>query len=211
MKRILLVDSHPVFRRGAKEVLTEDLGRTMFGEAGDAKEGLERLREQSWDLVLLGIVLTGRTGLELLEETAGWERRPPVLVVSMCPEAQYAKAALRMGACGFVTKTSSAEELARAVRKVLRGGKYISEALAEALAADLATGRDRPREQMLSGREMAVLRGLARGDTVKGLAADMGISAKTVGTFRVRLLRKLGLKTNAELTQYAMVEHLMVD
>lgn len=205
MTRILLVDDHAVVRRGVRQVLAEEMGGSLeFGEAGTPAEALALVEAQPWDLVLLDISLPGRGGLDTLRELKRLRPALPVLVLSMHAEEQYAVRTLRAGASGYVRKDSAPAELVRAARKVLAGGTHVSEAVADALARAVSTAAGRPLHEALSDRELEVLRRLAVGRTVKEIAGELHLSEKTISTYRTRLLRKMNMRTNAELTQYAL-------
>jgi two-component system invasion response regulator UvrY len=209
MTRVLLVDDHAVVRRGVRHILTEALGDVSFGEAGKPSEALEKLEHESWDVVVLDISLPGRGGVDALRDMKRLRPKVPVLVLSMHSEEHYALRALRAGAAGYVNKEGAAEELAGAVRKVLTGGTHVSARLAETLAKNLRTGSSRPMHELLSDRELEVLRGLAAGKTVKEISAELALSEKTVSTYRTRLLEKMQMRSNADLIQYALHEGLV--
>jgi len=209
MKRILLVDDHEVVRDGVRRILDKQPGATTFGEAGTAPEALELVREQDWDVVLLDISLGGRDGLEVLKEIKQLRPRLPVLILSMHSEELFARRALKAGAAGYVTKGSPRAELAQAVDEVIKGGVYVSPTLAEKLVLDLREGTDRPPHETLSDREFEVLRLIASGKTVGEIADILSLSAGTISTYRARILEKMGMKTNAELTHYAIQNKLV--
>lgn len=205
--RILLVDDHQVVRRGLMQMLAEEFAPVEFGEAGSAAEALEQVWHADWDLVILDINLPGRSGLDVLAELGA---RPPVLMLSMVPEEEYALRALRKGAMGYLGKQTVAEELIAGVRKILAGGRYISPTLAERLAANLAGDRNEEPHHQLSDRELQVLQLIARGHSVKEIAEALSLSEKTIFTYRDRLRCKLGLKGDVELARYAL-GHGLVD
>lgn len=209
MKRILLVDDHEVVRDGVRRILDKQPGATTFGEAGTAPEALELVREQDWDVVLLDISLGGRDGLEVLKEIKHLRPRLPVLILSMHSEELFARRALKAGAAGYVTKGSPRAELAQAVDEVIKGGVYVSPTLAEKLVLDLREGTGRPPHETLSDREFEVLRLIASGKTVGEIADILSLSAGTISTYRARILEKMGMKTNAELTHYAIQNKLV--
>jgi DNA-binding NarL/FixJ family response regulator len=209
MKRILLVDDHEVVRDGVRRILDKQPGATTFGEAGTAPEALELVREHDWDVVLLDISLGGRDGLEVLKEIKQLRPRLPVLILSMHSEELFARRALKAGAAGYVTKGSPRAELAQAVDEVIKGGVYVSPTLAEKLVLDLREGTDRPPHETLSDREFEVLRLIASGKTVGEIADILSLSAGTISTYRARILEKMGMKTNAELTHYAIQNKLV--
>jgi two-component system, NarL family, invasion response regulator UvrY len=207
--RILIADDHAVFRRGLRETLGEAFSRVTFGEAKTAQETLDCVGRQDWDVVILDISMPGKSGLDILDDLHRLRPRLPVLLLSMHPEEQYARRALKSGAAGYLTKESVPEELMVAVRRVHAGGRYISATLAERLAFDLRRGADTPVHELLSGREFQVLRMIASGRTVKQIADEIALSVKTVSTYRARILEKTGMKTNAELIRYALQTQLV--
>jgi len=209
MKRILIVDDHEVVRDGVKRILDKPSGATMFGEASTASEALELAQEQDWDVVVLDLSLGGRDGLEVLKELKRIRPRLPVLILSMHAEEFFARRALKAGASGYITKNSRRAELAGAVDKVIGGGIYISPALAEKLVIDLRKDTDRPPHETLSDREFEVLRLIASGKTVGEAADILSLSVATISTYRARILEKMGMKTNAELTRYAIQARLV--
>jgi DNA-binding NarL/FixJ family response regulator len=209
MIRILLADDHAIVRRGLKETLEDELGRVVFGEAENGQQVLAQLSKQPWDLVLLDINMEGRSGLDVLEEMRKVRPRPPVLILSMYPEAEFAVRALKQGAAGYLNKQSAPEELVVAVKQVLAGGRYISAAVADRLAADLQRGAEPLPHESLSPREFQVMRMIAMGKTLKEIADELSISAKTVGTYHTRLLEKMGMKSDIELTRYALTRKLV--
>src|SRR6266581_371263 len=202
--RVLIADDHAVFRRGLRETLAEAFSRVTFGEAKTAQETLEHVRRQDWDLVILDISMPGKSGLDILDDLKRLRPKVPVLFLSMHPEEQYAKRALKAGAAGYLTKESVPEELKTAVKRVLGGGRYVSATLADKLAYDLRGGTDVPVHELLSDREFQVLRMVASGKTIKQIAGEISLSVKTVSTYRSRILEKTGLKTTAELIRYAL-------
>lgn len=209
MIHILIADDHPLVRRGVRNLLEETFASVEVGEAADGPETLEKVRQRQWDLVILDIGLPGRPGLEVLSDLKTLTHRPPVIIQSMYPEEQYAVRALKAGAAGYLTKQSASEELIAAVRKVLRGGRYITASLAERLASDLTRDCSRPPHELLSNRELSVLYLLASGKTVKQTAAELTLSVKTISTYRSRILKKTGLSSTADLIRYCLEQNLM--
>jgi DNA-binding NarL/FixJ family response regulator len=207
--RVLIADDHAVFRRGLRETLSETFSKLTFGEAKTAQETVESVKRQDWEIVILDISMPGKSGLDILDDLKRLRPRLPVLLLSMHPEEQYAKRALKAGASGYLTKDSVPEELKLAVRRVLTGGRYVSSAMAERLAYDLREGADKPAHELLSDREFQVLRMIASGKTVKQIASEISLSVKTVSTYRTRILEKTGMKTTAELIRYALQSHLV--
>lgn len=207
--RVLIADDHAVFRRGLRETIGEAFPRVTFGEARTAQETLECVRQHDWELVILDISMPGRSGLDILSDLKRLRPRMPVLFLSMYPEEQYARRALKAGAAGYLTKESVPEELKTAVQRVLSGGRYVSATLAERLAYDLRRGADTPIHELLSNREFQVLRMIASGKAVKEIADELSLSVKTVSTYRSRILEKTGMKTTAELIRYALQTQLV--
>ena len=209
MIKILIADDHAIVREGLKQIVADTPDMIVAGEAVDGTEVLELVRKEDWDLILLDISMPGRGGIDTLKELKIEKPKLPVLVLSMYPEEQYAIRALQAGASGYLTKESAPEELIAAIRKVSQGRKYISEALAESLASHVVTNSEKPLHETLSNREYQVMLMLASGKTVKEIANDLSLSVKTISTNRVRALRKMGMKNNAEITYYA-IKHGLV-
>jgi two-component system, NarL family, invasion response regulator UvrY len=207
--RLLIVDDHPLVRRGIVEVLAKAFPGASIAEASDGAEALQAVYDGTWDLVVLDLSLPGRTGLDVLKEIRSANSQLPVLVLSMYPESQFATRALRAGASGYLNKGSPSEVLLSAVRKVLAGGKYISASLGESLAADLDHDFSRPLHECLSNREYDVMLRIASGKTVSEIAEEIHLSVKTISTYRARILEKMRMRNNAELTQYGMREKLV--
>jgi two-component system, NarL family, invasion response regulator UvrY len=208
--RILIVDDHAVVRRGLREILSEDPNTVLVaGEAADCDQALAQLQASPWDAVLLDISLPGRGGLDVLQEIKTRHPSLPVLVLSVHPEEQYAVRVLRAGAAGYLNKDAAPTDLASAVKKITSGGRYVTPSLAERLAAQVAAPDQRPPHEQLSDREFEVLRRIASGRTVSEIAEDLHLSVKTVSTYRTRILAKMGMRTNAELTHYAIKNALV--
>jgi two-component system invasion response regulator UvrY len=202
--RILLVDDHAVVRRGIRQILADDLPAADFGEAGSTEEALQRIGEAEWDIVILDISMPGRGGLDALKDIRGQKARLPILVLSMHSEDQYAIRALRAGASGYLTKETAPAALVDAVRTVASGGRSMSATVAAKLAAAPPVDDGRPLHETLSDREFQVLRMIAAGKTVKEIGFELQLSEKTISTYRTRLLEKMRMKSNAELTRYAV-------
>lgn len=203
MFRILTVDDHDIVREGIKGIFGESSDVAEFGEARSQAEALKLVGAQEWDVVVLDISLGSRSGLEVLKEIKRVRPNLPVLMLSMHAEQQYAIRAFKAGASGYLTKGSSKDELRVAILKVIKGGRYITPALAEQMVVDLSTPDKHPHET-LSDRELEVLCLIASGKTVKEIAAQLSLSDKTISTYRRRILDKMTMKTNAELTHYAI-------
>ena len=210
MIKILVADDHAIVREGLKQIVADTSDMVVAGEAVDGPEVLTLVRKEAWDLILLDISMPGRGGIDILKDLKIEKPKLPVLVLSMHPEEQYAIRALKAGADGYLTKESAPEELIEAIRKVSRGGKYISATLAESLASHVGTNAEKPLHETLSDREYQVMLMIASGKTVTEIASELSLSVKTISTNRVRALRKMGMKTNAELTYYA-IKHGLVE
>jgi DNA-binding NarL/FixJ family response regulator len=190
-------------------MLADEPDMKVAGEAANASELLEKVRSEPWDIVLLDITMPGRGGLEVLKDLKRERGKLPVLVLSMHPEDQFGLRVLKAGAAGYLTKDSAPEELVKAIRKVCGGGKYISPALAEQLAMHLDADGPRPPHEFLSDREYQVMCLIASGKRVGDIAKELALSVKTISTYRLRVLEKMDLKTNAELTRYAIERALI--
>ena len=210
MIRALIVDDHAIVRRGLRELLSDEFPGAAFGEASDAREALEQLRARKWDVVLLDIALPGKSGLDLLKELKTEWPKLAVLVLSAHPEDQFAVRVLKAGAGGYMTKESGPEELAKAIRKILAGGRYVSPALAEKLALGVTKNLASVPHETLSDREYEVMSWIASGKTVKEIAEELSLSAKTISTYRTRVLEKLSVKNSAEIVQYAIRNGLVI-
>jgi two-component system, NarL family, invasion response regulator UvrY len=210
MKRILLIDDHEVVRAGVKRIFDQQPeGTVIFGEASTAPQALDLVRERDWDAVVLDLSLGGRDGLEVLKELKQIRPRLPVLILSMHSEDLFARRAFKAGANGYITKNIPRLELVRAINKVIDGGKYVSPTLAEELVIDLIRDADRPPHELLSDREFEVMRLIASGKTVSEIADILSLSVGTISTYRMRILEKMEMKTNAELTRYAIQNSLV--
>ena len=209
MIRVLVADDHAVVRRGLRQILSETSDIHVQAEASTAAEVLELVRTQRFDVVVLDVNLRAGNGIELIGDVRKERPNLPVLILTVYPEEQYAVRAIKAGAAGFLTKESAPEKLIEAVRKVSAGGRWVSAELAETLASMLAGERSGPPHELLSDREFEVFRMLASGKTVSQLAQELSLSVKTVSTHRTRILRKMNMKTNAELTHYAMKNRLV--
>ena len=209
MIKILIADDHAYIREGLKQILAETSDMVVAGEAADGQEVLDQVRKDDYDLVLLDIAMPGRSGLDTLGQLKHEKPELPVLVLSIYPEEQYAIRAFKAGASGYLTKESAPEELISAIRKVTQGGKYVSSSLAEKLAFNLEKDTEKPLHEMLSDREYEVIIMIASGKTVKEIADKLSLSVKTISTNRVRALKKMGMKNNAEITYYAIKKGLV--
>jgi len=209
MLRILLADDHAVVRQGVKQILAEAFAQATFGEAQNAHELRELVGSERWDIVVLDLAMPGGNGLEALKQIKHDHPQLPVLILSMFPEDQYAVRTIRAGAAGYLNKESAPEELVQAIHKVLYGGVYISESVADELVLHARHEDDQPLHKHLSDREYQVLCLIASGKEVKEISTELALSAKTISTYRARLLDKMNMKTNAELTYYAIQNGLV--
>ena len=210
MIRILVADDHELMRRGVRGLLKEAFPDVVIGEALDAGQTLAEVEEKAWDLVLLDISMSGRNGLDVLQDLKRLYPKLPVVMLSNLPEKDYAVRAFKLGAAGYVSKGSASTELLAAARKALAGGRYVTPSLAEALAATVAGESPAAAHDLLSNRELQVLRLVASGKSLKEIAAELSLSEKTIGTYRTRINQKTGLSTIAELVRYATL-HKLVD
>ena len=206
MHKILTIDDHEVVREGVKGLFASDVAE--FGEARNGSEALNLIRNGDWDIAILDISLAGRSGLDVLKEIRQMRPSLPILMLSMHAEEQYAMRAFKAGASGYISKASSRDELRQAVLKVINGGRYVSPSLAERMVFNLTSSDKSPHEQ-LSDRELEVLCLIASGRTVGEIATALSLSDKTISTYRRRILDKMRLNTNAELTHYAIKNHLV--
>ena len=209
MINVVVIDDHAVVREGLKRIISENPGMAVSGEAGDGYEAIKVVKDTPCDVVLLDITMPNKNGLDVLKQIRAESPRLPVLVLSMHAEDQYAIRVLRAGAAGYLTKESAPAKLVQAIRKVVRGGKYVSQTLAEKLVFDLDTDTDKVPHETLSDREFQVLCMIASGKTVGDIAGELTLSVKTISTYRVRILEKLQMKNNAEITRYAIKQGLV--
>ena len=208
--QVLIIEDHELVRRGLRVIVEEEFPGTAFAEAATSQEGLQKIHEQAWDLVLLDLNLPGRSGLEVLEDIKRLREETPVLVISAYPEEEFAIRALKLRASGYLTKSCVADELKVAARKALGGRRYMTAALAERLAEWMGSDSKGPPHENLSNRELQVLRLVAVGRSIKEISAELSLSEKTVGTYRHRLGEKMGLGSNVEIARYAL-QHGLVE
>ncbi|MBU1706085.1 response regulator transcription factor [Patescibacteria group bacterium] len=208
MIRVIIVDDHPVVRRGLKQIIAAEQEMQVVGEAENAREALRVIRQTACDAVVLDITLPDGSGLDVLSQLKSERPTLPVLIMSIHQEELYALRVLKAGASGYLMKDSIPEELIKAIRKIASGGKYISPSLAERLASEL-TSPETPLHEKLSDREFQIMRLIASGKSLKEIGAALCISDKTVSSYRARILEKMDIKTNADLTRYALEHHLV--
>ena len=209
MIRILVADDHPIVRQGLKQIVAGTTDIFVVDEASNGQEVLDKARQDYFDVVLLDISMPGISGLDVLKQLRSERPEVAILVLSMHPEEQYAARVLRAGASGYLAKESAPDELVAAVRKVSLGGKYVSLSLAEKLASELAVDAQKPPHQALSDREYEIMLMIASGKTLAEIAQQLSLSPKTISTYRSRILDKMSMKSNAELTLYAVQNGLM--
>ena len=209
MIKVLIADDHAIVRRGLKQILEETPDIVVRGEAANADEVFARLRLGAWDVLVLDINMPGRSGVDVLKEIKRQRAKLPVLILSMHAEEQYAARVFKAGASGYLPKESAPDELVKAIRKVHGGGRYVSPAQAEKLLYLLNQDNGERPHETLSDREYEVLRRIASGRTISQIGVDMKLSVKTVSTYRTRLLEKMRMKTNAELTHYGIKQRLV--
>ena len=209
MFRVLIADDHTVVRRGLKQILLEGFPSAEVVEVADAEELIKKIIQSDWELVISDLSMPGRSGLEALQQIKQIRPHIPVLILSIHPEDQYAIRVLRAGASGYLSKDMAPDELVNAVQKVLLGKKYITDTIAEKLASVLDQDASKLAHETLSDREFTVLKLLASGRSVSEIAESMFLSVTTVSTYRTRLLSKMNMKTNADLTLYAIENKLI--
>ena len=207
--RVLIADDHAILRRGLRDILVREVKGAVCEEAQNAQEVLSLVQSHDWDLVILDVSMPGRSGFDVLRDLKRMRPNVPVLVLSMHPEDQYGTRVLKAGASGYMNKESAPEELIKAIRKVLAGGRYVSPTLAEKLALDLSAEAEQPLHHRLSDRELEVLRMIGLGKTISQIAEELHLSVTTVSTYRARILEKMNLTTTAELIRYALSNHLV--
>ena len=206
---ILLADDHSIVRRGLKEILLEEFPDANFQEASDGQELIRRMRSEKFDVIISDVSMPGKNGLEALKIIKAEAPSIPVLVLSIHPEELYAIRVLKAGASGYLTKESAPEELVKAVRWVMLGKKYITPSLAEKMASNLDSDFSKLPHELLSDRELDVLKLIASGKTVSEIAVVLSLSVNTISTYRSRVLEKMNLKSNSELTFYAISNNLL--
>jgi len=209
MIRILIADDHSIVREGLKQIIGETSDMVIAGEASNGHEVLNMVFKNDYDVVVLDITMPGINGLDVLKQIKAQKPKLPILVLTMHPEDQYAVRVLRAGASGYLTKESASDELITAIRKISVGRKYVSSSLAEKLAFGLEFDADKPPHETLSDREYQVLCMIASGKAVKEIGDELFLSVKTISTYRTRILEKMNMKNNAELTHYAIKQGLV--
>ena len=209
MLRVLIADDHTIVRRGLRQILLEGFPAAHVEEVGDAEELIKKVMQAEWDLVISDLSMPGRSGLEALQQIKQLQPKLPVLILSIHPEEQYALRVLRAGAAGYLSKDMAPDILVVAVQRVLMGKKYITDTIAEKLASVLDSDSNKAPHDTLSDREFTVLKQLAAGKSVSEIAEAMFLSVTTVSTYRTRIMQKMNMKNNADLTLYAIENKLL--
>lgn len=207
--KVFITDDHAMVRKGLRQILEESEDIEVTGEAADYPGLMAGLRQHACDVLVIDVAMPGRNGIDALKQIVKDRPGTKALVVSMYPADQFALRALKAGALGYLTKTMGPELLVEAIRTVAAGRRFVTQEVALALAQNIGTDMDRPRHDTLSDREFQTLRLIASGHKLSQIASEMSLSAKTVSVYRARVLEKLGLKTNSELTRYALEHHLV--
>jgi two-component system invasion response regulator UvrY len=207
--KILICDDHKIVREGLRQILLQLQGVTLISEASDGNEALIILKSDVYNVVLLDISLPNKSGLEVLQSIKSKWPAINVLILSMLPQEQYAMRALKLGASGYLTKDTASEELLLAVNKVSAGGKYISQSLAENIAVYLEKDSIKQKHEELSEREFEIMVKLANGKSLQEIGNELFISVKTVSTYRTRIMEKMELNKNADLTRYCIGKNLI--
>ncbi len=210
MIKFLLADDHAVVRQGIKQIISTAYPQAEFGEASSLRELHDLINKKPWDVIILDLAFPEGNGLEILKQVKQENSTQPVLILSMYPEDQYAVRTIRAGASGYLSKESAPEELVAAIQKIIAGGEYISPSVAEQLVHYARHADDQPPHKYLSDREYQVLCLIASGKELREISQELSLSSKTVSTYRTRLLQKMNMKTNAELTHYAIQNGLVM-
>jgi two-component system, NarL family, invasion response regulator UvrY len=208
--RILIADDHAVVRKGIRQLLVEEYPSATIEEVGDSESLITKTNTENWDVVICDLDMPGRSGLDALKQIRAIHPKLPVLIMSIYPEEQYALRLLKAGAAGYLSKDAATEDLAKALRQVLQGRKYISPAVAQIIAGDIGReGTDKGSHESLSNREFEIFKLIASGKAVSEIADKLSLSSATISTHRARILAKMNLRTNAELTRYALNNKLI--
>jgi len=209
MLRILIADDHAIIRKGLRQILLEEYPSAIIEEVTDAEAAINKTITNEWDVLICDLSMPGRSGLDVLQHVKQNLLKLPVLILSIHPEEQYAIRALKAGAAGYLSKDAATEELVKAVQRILQGRKYISSSLAEIMASELDQDTSKPPHELLSDREFHVFKLIADGKSVSEIAEQLSLSITTVSTYRSRILEKMEIKTNADMTRYALENKLI--
>lgn len=208
--KVFIADDHAIVRQGLKQIISDNEDLEVAAEAGDGIEALQKINDGQWDVVVLDISMPGMSGIDILKRVSKEDPELPILILSTYPAEQYALRVLKSGGSGYLTKESAPEELVTAIRKVARGQKYISPKVAELLSENLlGDNSEKMPHELLTDREYQVMCQLASGKTVSEVAEQLSLSVKTISTHRKHILDKMQMKTNAELTHYAIKNNLV--
>jgi len=206
---VLLVDDHDIIREGLKHILLDEFPFADIDEASTAEEAIKKISQLKFDVVICDLTMPGRSGLDLVRQVKQLDPKLPVLILSMHSEDEYAIRALRAGAAGYLNKEHGTTDVVKAIQMVLQGRKYISPAVAEKMAGSFEPGHDDPPHHHLSDREFFIFKLIAEGNSVSAIAEQLSLAASTISTHRARILEKMGLKSNADLTKYAILYKLL--
>jgi two-component system, NarL family, invasion response regulator UvrY len=209
MLRILIADDHAIIRKGLRQILLEEYPSAIIEEVGDAESAISKTITNNWDVVICDLSMPGRSGLDVVQHVKQNFPKLPVLILSIHPEEQYAIRALKAGAAGYLSKDAATDELVKAVQKILQGRKYISTSLAEIMASELDQNGVKLPHELLSDRELHVFKLIAGGKGVTEIAENLSLSITTVSTYRARILEKMDIRTNADMTRYALENKLI--
>lgn len=208
--RILIADDHAIVRKGIRQLLVEEYPLAKIEEVGDSESLIAKANSGTWDVVICDLDMPGRSGLDAMQQIRAMHPKLPVLIMSIYPGEQYARRLLKAGAAGYLSKDAATEDLAKAIREVLKGRKYISPAVAALIADDIRSdGTDKASHESLSNREFEIFKLIASGKSVSEIADKLSLSSATISTHRARILAKMNLRTNAELTRYALDNKLI--
>jgi len=208
--RILIADDHAIVRKGIRQLLLEEYPSATIEEVGDSENLISKTNTENWDVVICDLDMPGRSGLDAMQQIKAMHPKLPVLIMSIYPEEQYARRLLKAGAAGYLSKDAATEDLTKAVRQVMQGRKYISPAVAQMIVDDIGQDRaDSPSHESLSNREFEIFKLIASGKSVSEIADKLSLSSATISTHRARILAKMNLRTNADLTRYALENKLI--
>lgn len=209
MIRILIADDHAIVRKGLKQIVIEQYPTANVGETGDAEDLISKVVEQQWDVVICDMSMPGRSGLDALQQIKEINPKLPVLIMSMYPEDQYALRVLKAGAYGYLGKETIHDDIVKAIETVLLGNKFITPSITEKLADNFDMDSKRPEHEVLSDREFDVFKMLAAGNSLTEIASKLSLSSTTVSTYRAHILEKMNMRSNAELTRYALEKNIV--
>jgi len=209
MYKIIIADDHPIVRNGLKQIIADEIELTVASEVSNAEELFQALKQDSFDLIILDIAMPGQSGIDALIKLKNIYPNLPVLILSALSEELYALRTIKAGAAGYLHKESAPESLISAIRKILNGGFYISPYLTESMVHQISSEKQKAEHEILSNREFQILRLIGSGKTVGDIAVELGLSVTTISTFRKRILDKMSLKNNAEITYYCIKRGLV--